>query len=168
MCQVLSTWCCCQSTMFTLKYCTSLPLHPSWRFVRILLACLTLKWTFNLQDGCNFFLLSNELKPLSLTGTSILLPYLPGHDYVLLKGPGNGVHRSSYCETQPSILSTFKYSIEIENPEVLHSIEIKTVSNPVFRLISQVTLRTYTYTNLLAAPLKLLICLLSLLTWLMR
>ena len=90
------------------KYMVSLPIYDVYTKVLYFpsatpklevchsISLLDFNLNFNLQDSCNFFLLSNELKPLSLTGTSILLPYLPGHDYVLLKSPGSGVPRSTY------------------------------------------------------------------------
>ena len=64
------------------------------------------------------YIVTNEMQPLSPTGAYIQLPYLPDHQYVFLKGTSSTVARATYYETQPSVLGTYKYVVEVKNINV--------------------------------------------------
>ena len=50
-----------------------------------------------------------------------MLPYLPGHDYVLLPGVGDGQVRIAYSDVVPMSLHTYAYMTNLSHPEVILS-----------------------------------------------
>ena len=63
-------------------------------------------------------MLTNELQPKHKTEHYALLPYLPGHDYVLLPGVGDGQVRIAYSDVVPLSLQRYAYMANISHPEV--------------------------------------------------
>ena len=70
------------------------------------------------QGATKFTLLSNEMKPLHFTGSFVPVPFLPGHDYVLIPGVKDGILRTTYCTAVPDCLQDFAYSVQLCQPEV--------------------------------------------------
>ena len=64
-------------------------------------------------------MLTNELQPKHKTDHYALLPYLPGHDYVLLPGVGDGQVRIAYSEVVPTSLQKYAYMTNLSHPEVI-------------------------------------------------
>ena len=73
----------------------------------------------NLKDPCKFTLLTNELKPIHKTNRCAQVPYLEGHDYVLLPGAGNDFGRLAYSHGVPECLQNYSYQTELPHPEVI-------------------------------------------------
>ena len=70
------------------------------------------------QITSKFTVLSNELKPLQFSGSFVPVPYLPGHDYVLLPGAADGFLRMTYSDVVPDCLQNYAYSFVLRQPEV--------------------------------------------------
>jgi hypothetical protein len=66
-------------------------------------------------------LLTNELQPKHKTEHYTLLPYLQGHDYVLLPGVGDGLVRIAYSDVVPKSLQKYSYMTNLSQPEVILS-----------------------------------------------
>ena len=63
-------------------------------------------------------MLSNELVPLHSTGSLVPVPYLRGHNYVLLPGAGDGLLKTHYSAEVPDCVQNFLYRYELHNLEV--------------------------------------------------
>ena len=64
-------------------------------------------------------MLTNELQSKQRTGYDALLPYLPGHDYVLLPGAGDGQVRIAYSDVVPTSLQKYAYMTSLPHSEVI-------------------------------------------------
>ena len=71
-----------------------------------------------IQNVSKFSLLTNEMKPLHYTGSLVAVPFLPGHDYVLLPGDKDGFLRTTYYVAVPDCLQNFAYALSLNKPEV--------------------------------------------------
>ena len=65
-----------------------------------------------------FAVLSNELVPLHSTGSLVPVPYLRGHNYVLLPGAGDGFLKMNYSVQVPDCVQNVPYRYELHNLEV--------------------------------------------------
>ena len=65
-------------------------------------------------------LLTNDPQTLQHSGSYLSVPYLPGHDYVLLPRGIDGECRVTYSTVVPSYLQSFRYLTELKMPEVVH------------------------------------------------
>ena len=70
------------------------------------------------KDG-TYTLVTNELKPLHNTGSVVPVPYLLGHDYVLLPGSEKGRINIRYHDVVPNYLQNFAFITELQKPEVI-------------------------------------------------
>ena len=66
-------------------------------------------------------LLTSELHTLQHSGSYLSVPFLPGHDYVLLPGSVDGECRVTYSTVVPSYPQNFLYLTELEMPEVVYA-----------------------------------------------
>ena len=71
-----------------------------------------------IQNVSKFTLLTNEMKPLKYTGSLVPVPFLPGHDYVLVPGVQDGFLRTTYSAAVPDCLQNFAYALSLRQPEV--------------------------------------------------
>ena len=74
--------------------------------------------TQNGQKLEKFSLYVKDLKNMDHTGNYILVPYLVGHDYVMLPSKDDGMISVEYSKSEPQCLSYFPYSADIDRPEV--------------------------------------------------
>ena len=71
-----------------------------------------------IQYASKFTILTNEMKPLHFTGSLVPVPYLPGHDYVLVPGVNADYLRTTYSAAVPDCLQNFVYAVQLRQPEV--------------------------------------------------
>ena len=96
----------------TNKYFVNIPIYGAYTDVYYFPAPATHR------EG-KFSLLTNELKPLYPTGSFVPVPYLPGHDYVVLSGTKDGHAMITYSHGVPDCLQGYSYSTELHHPEVI-------------------------------------------------
>ena len=65
-----------------------------------------------------FSLYVKDLTNMEHTGNYILVPYLVGHNYVMLPAKDEGTITVEYSKAEPQCLSYFPYSADIDRPEV--------------------------------------------------
>ena len=65
-----------------------------------------------------FAVLSNELVPLHATGGLVTVPYLSGHNYVLLPGAGDGFLKTHYSAQVPDCVQNVPHRFELHNLQV--------------------------------------------------
>ena len=92
----------------------------------VLLGWLPPAKPFLVQELCRFTLLTNELQPKHKAEHYALLPFLPGHDYVLLPGVGDGQVRIAYSDVVPTFLQKYAYMTTLSHPEVTFCITLRT------------------------------------------
>ena len=74
--------------------------------------------TQNGQKLEKFSLYVKDLKNMEGTGNFILVPYIVGHDYVLLPAKDEGIITVEYSQSEPRCLAYFPYTADLPRPEV--------------------------------------------------